>query len=342
MKITQISLTFIVCTLTVSCVSSSQPSHKNVDHTSIPVSRGFQIGIAGLVPRHFPESSEADYLDFIDEIPRLGEFFGVYAAWDDPFLTEQIEIAQQMKDIIPLVILGFDYQKVNEGYFTENRDAIIQTLLEISSAYDMPYLGFGGEVNRLASEISEVVYQEFINLYLDGFNALKAEKPDLQVFTVFQYEYMTGSAFLSGLGVDPQWNSLFRFEGKLDLAAFTIYPFLDHKQVEDIPVNYFQALNQNVNLPIIITETGWPSENVVINGQVLVSGNQEAQSEYLDWIIQSTEDLKAEILMYSFLHDIPRDLELFNSVALKQNDGTPKPAYTHWVALAGRPFVVTE
>ena len=62
------------------------------------------------------------------------------------------------------------------------------------------------------------------------------------------------------------------------------------------------------------------------------------QVDYLDWIAGQCKDINSEILMYSFLHDIPSNMELFNKIALEQNDGTPKAAYFQWKTLAERPY----
>ena len=234
------SILFLVFFLLVSCSGKQSQNTNSSSSEEARQTRSFKMGIAGFTPRNFPNSTEDDYRDFIKEIPELGEFFGVYAAWDDPFIDNQIELSRQMKGVTPLVIAGFDYAAVNAGYFNIHHDAIIAKLLKIAGEYNLEYLGFGGEVNRLASEKSEAVYKEFIRLYQDVYDTLKDAYPDLKVFTVFQYDYLTGHAHLSGLKLNNQWASLEKFQGRLDLDVFTVYPFLEYLQVSDIPKNYLR------------------------------------------------------------------------------------------------------
>ncbi len=333
-----ISILFLVPLCLASCSRNTPPRTNTSTLEAAGQTRSFKMGIAGFTPRNFPNSSEDDYRDFIEEIPELGEFFGVYTAWDDPLLENQIQLAGQMKGVTPLVIAGFDYTAVGAGYFNTHHDAIIAELLKIAGDYHLEYLGFGGEVNRLASEKSGAVYREFIQLYQDVYDALKNAYPDLKVFTVFQYDTMTGHAYLSGLNLTNQWASLEAFQGRLDLAVFTVYPFLEYQQVSDIPENYFDELKKYVNEPVAISETGWPSENVVVKGQTLIYGSEDMQVDYLNWMVGQCRDIHADILMYSFLYDIHSETVLFNTIGLKNKDGSPKMIFNQWKLLAEEPY----
>jgi len=56
-----------------SCDTKS-PGSPSDDLPPLPIaSRGYEVGIAGLVSRNHPDSSDQDFLDFLDGLPLMGE-----------------------------------------------------------------------------------------------------------------------------------------------------------------------------------------------------------------------------------------------------------------------------
>ena len=293
-------------------------------------SRDFLVGTAGLVPPHFPNSSEEDYQIFLHELPFTGELIGVYVDWAAPDLIESIQFADTYAEgLEPLVALGFNFNLVDETYFSRNLPEIRNTIRNVLSTFDLDHLAFGVEVNRLIPEASQAAFQDFVSAYRDIYDLVKFHSPDTKVFTIFQYENLKGAAYLTGLEFDPQWEILKLFEGKIDLVGLTIYPFLEYSSVNQIPADYYNEILEYSDLPIAITEMAWISEDVSI-----VQGSEEAQVTFLLDILEKTRDWDLEIMLYSFLFE-PVGADLFESAALNKTNGEAKLIYDYWLSLVG-------
>ena len=290
--------------------------------------RDFLVGTAGVIPPNFPNSSEADYLVFLDEVPYTGELLGAYMDWAAPDVIETIQFVDTYAvGVEPLVALGFDFDQVDDNYFSRHLPEIRNTIREVLDTFDLEYLAFGIEVNRLIPEVSEAAFLDFVNAYRDIYDLVKFESPDTKVFTIFQLEYLKGAAMLSGLEFDSHWEVLDLFEGKQDLVGLTIYPFLEYPAVGEIPLDYYGEIPERIDLPIAITEMAWISEDVSI-----VQGSEGDQVTFLVDILESTRNWNLEMMLYSFLYE-PQGVDLFESAALNSYAGQPKEIYDYWLAL---------
>jgi len=297
---------------------------------NLPIStRNFLVGTAGVIPPNFPNSSEEDYLVFLDEVPYTGELLGAYMDWSASDVIETIQFVDTYAvGVEPLVALGFDINLVDDTYFSRHLPEIRNTIREILDTFDLEYLAFGVEVNRLIPEVSEAAFLDFVNTYRDIYDLVKFESPDTKVFTIFQLEYLKGAALLSGLEFDPHWQVLDLFTGKQDLVGLTVYPFLEYPTVGDIPLDYYQEIPERIDLPIAITEMAWLSEDISI-----VQGSEGDQVTFLLGILESTQGWNLEIMLYSFLYE-PQGVDLFESAALNKTEGGAKEIYYYWLSLA--------
>ncbi|MCD6424186.1 MAG: hypothetical protein J7L35_01665 [Anaerolineales bacterium] len=290
--------------------------------------RDFLVGTAGLIPPHFPNSAEEDYLEFLSEVPHTGEVLGVYMDWAAPDVIESIKFANTYAGgLTPVVALGFDFEIVNDTYFSRNLPGIRNTIREVLGNFDLEYLAFGVEANRLIPEVSQAAWLDYVTAYREVYDLVKFHSPDTKVFPIFQLEYLKGAAMLSGLEIEPHWEVLDDFESKLDLVGLTIYPFLEYTSVTEIPPDYYDDIPEKIDLPIAITEMAWLSEDVSI-----VQGSEEAQVEFLLGILDATRDWELEMMLYSFLYE-PSGVDLFASAALNTTEGEAKEVYLYWLAL---------
>ncbi|MBD3232115.1 MAG: hypothetical protein GF315_00155 [candidate division Zixibacteria bacterium] len=296
----------------------------------LPISeRDFQVGIAGIIPRNYPNSTEEDYLLFTEEAKLVAEYVGPYAPWDDPGVTEGIEFVQyHVADVKPLIALGFNMDSVEVGYFERVRDSYREAVLEVVSDYQPEYIAVGVEVNRLIVEKSRDIFDEYVETYLHIYDAIREIDTQTKIFATFQLEYMKGAAYLTGMEFEPHWDALESFDEKLDLVGLTVYPFLEYSTVSEIPDGYYQEINQYIDKPVIIAEMGWLSQDVLT-----VEGSEQEQVDFVVDFLEASEDLNMELMMYSFLYE-PIGVEpLFSSIALKTNDGEEKEVYSYWRAL---------
>jgi hypothetical protein len=264
----------------------------------------------------------------------MGDYVGVYAAWDAEDLFRQIDlILSEAPGADPLLGIGFDHDAVGEGYFVENREAIVSTLVEVAELFDLEYLAVGGEVNRLHADHGEAVWEEWAETYRQAYDALDAADPDLAVYTVFQLEYLAGTTALTGMEIAPQWELLDDLEGRLDLLGLTVYPWIGYPEVAAVPPEHYSQVAGHYPGPLAITEAGWPSGDVA----GIVTGTEEAQVAFAGQMLEAFSAMDVEIVMWSFLNELPPGFEPFDSIALKRSDGTPKAVYEVWRSLAALP-----
>jgi hypothetical protein len=296
---------------------------------NLPISeRNFQIGTAGFVPRNFPNSSSNDWEDFFEEVKTMGEVFGAYFAWDD---NEQIETAAGI-GLNTVFAVGYNIDFVNDSYFEINKQEYQNIVMNILENYSPEYLAIGVEVNSLIYKVSQQAFNGFVDFYLETYDIIKEDFPNIKVFTIFQLEMMKGKARLMGLDLEQHWEVIEQFQDKLDLIGFTVYPFLEYESVYNIPENYYLEILEYTNKPIAFTEMGWPTNSSI------VSGNELDQVKFFLDILNSTTYLDVELFIHPFLHDAAFGIEMFESIGLKTNDGTEKIIYNYWKALVNMPL----
>lgn len=313
---------------------TSQDS-RNQNLPELPITRrDFRIGIAGFIPRNYPDSNSNDWQDYFDEVPNLGEVFGVYVAWndspDESGIPKQIHTAVEISEkggITPVIAIGYNIEEVHESYFHDHGEAYRNTVLATLSTYRLEYLAIGVEVNSLHAKISPEVFNDFVAFYKETYDRVKEVNPNIKVFTIFQLELMKGEAWLTGLELTPQWELIDLFEDKLDLVGFTVYPFLEYNSVSEIPPDYYTEISNYTTKPIAFTEMGWPTNSAI------VPGDEQEQVTFLLDLLESTNSLNVELFIYPFLHDTPYKVELFETIGLKKSNGAEKQAYQYWLAL---------
>jgi hypothetical protein len=294
------------------------PSQNNI--------KGILSGVAGYVPKNHPHSSNQDWSDFFTELPSTGEVFGNYVNWES---ISQINLTMNLmkkNKMIPVIAIGFDIDIVNSTYFSDNKKAMQEAILQVVNSYDLSYLAIGVEVNRLISRVSNESFNDFVKFYKETYDLIKNISSNTKVFTIFQLELMKGKSKLTGLqNLSKQWYILNDFNDKLDLTAFTTYPFLEYNKVSEIPTNYYSEINNYVSNKIAFTEIGWPSNLDIINT------SEQDQLIFLKDFINQTKVLEIEFLIYSFLHEADFEIYIFNTIGLKHIDGTKKPVYEYWI-----------
>ncbi len=298
------------------------------------IQRDFPIGIAGFFPQNYPDSSSDEWQDYFEELPQLGEVFGDYVAWndspDEKGIPEQIHTAVEISErggITPVIALGCNIDEVNESYFADYGEAYRNTVLAVVHTYEPEYLAIGVEVNSLYARVSPEVFYDFVVFYKETYDAVKEMNSNTKVFTIFQLELMKGKSRLTGLELTPQWELIDLFEGKLDLVGFTVYPFLEYDSVQKIPPDYYTEIATYTDCPLAFTEMGWPTNSAI------APGDEQEQVQFLLGLLEATRFLNVELFIYPILHDFPFDVELFETIGLKKNNGEEKLVFKYWLAL---------
>lgn len=252
---------------------------KNYGLATGPAARGFLMGVAGLIPRNFPNSSADDWLNLYETLPETGELLGVYTNWADSsetagqipgVVSTQFGLAPRY-NFTPLVALGF-HRDVPGGGLEPTlswadpiaRGQFKQAAVSIAEQYQPAHLALGVEVNRFY-EYDPAAFNDFVSAYAGIYDAIKAVSPHTLVFPIFQLEMTKGGGYLLGGSEErePQWELLDRFGERLDLAAFTTYPFFDYPSPADLPADYYAEIGTHTPRPLAFTEIGWPSAPLV-------------------------------------------------------------------------------
>jgi hypothetical protein len=102
-----------------------------------------------------------------------------------------------------------------------------------------------------------------------------------------------------------------------------------------MPEGYLAEIRRHTDLPLMITETGWPSQSTASG----VTGSDQAQIDYLMKLIQQADDLEVEAIIWVFPHDAEFGIAggIFDHISLKYNDGSAKPAFAYWQAVNALP-----
>lgn len=336
--------------IALACGSTSTPIPTIVLEPSIaaPMSRPFEMGVAGLIPRNFPDSSDEDWLNLYETLHETGELLGVYTNWADS--SETIGEIPNVVDVafglaprygfMPLVGLGFCHEMSDGGLEltiswdnANDVDRLKQTAVAIARQHRPKYLALGGEVNRYY-EHDPAGFDRFVAVYAEAYDAVKAISPQTLVFPVFQLEMTKGDAYLVGGSEarQPQWELIDRFSGRLDLAAFTTYPFLDYGSPSDLPEDYYAEIAAHTSRPIAFTEIGWPSAPLATDPGSAYGGSADEQVAFVQRFFDLTADIDLALALWAFPHDLGSGSPnaAMDSLSLRHNDGTPKPALAAW------------
>jgi len=308
--------------------------------SDLPITtRGFQMGTAGFVPRHYPHATDQDWRDFFAKsAASYGGVFGVHVKPGDKVnqdgIPEQVQLAfEQVKGVEPYIALSISYE---DGPFTiERGEELKRVAVAIAGKYQPQYLSLGLESNLLYL-FQPNTFELYIQSVREAYDEIKAVSPHTQVMNNFQLEHLKGQTLLTGQEIAAHWQIIELFEGKMDLISFTVYPFLAYEEVDEIPSDYLAEIREHTSLSIIITETGWPSQDTVSSAK----GSPQAQVDYLTKLIQQADAIEVEMIIWVFPHDAVFGIAegIFDHLSLLDNDGNPKPGFEYWQAINSLPM----
>ncbi|MCB0710808.1 MAG: hypothetical protein KDD67_00610 [Ignavibacteriae bacterium] len=337
-------LLFLTTFLSTGCGSDTptQPEDRNPLVDSLPIdSRQFKIGTAGFVPRNWPNPATSDWEALYASLPEYGELYGVHVGWNvglsSEKIPEQVDLAYSVTaktETVPYVALGFEpdvmTQSEADNYFQVNGQAFKEVALAIAAKHKPDILLLGVESNRFW-EKSASGFSDFVQLYRQTYDAVKAVSPGTKIGTNFQYEYMLGEAKRAG-GHAEHLFLIDSFAGKLDLITITLYPWFDYDAPAAIPSDYFAPIREHTAVPLMITETGWPTKNFP---HPTVEATEAAQIEYLRRLLEITSSESVDALIWAFPNDPNSGIAggVFDAISLRSNNGNPKGAWDWWSAL---------
>lgn len=319
-------------------LNESQEIPREIDKST--PERGFFKGIAGFTPANFPNFREEDQIAYWNDINANAEIYGVHIELENENL---LKLARQKASLPLVLVLGFQEKEKWENH----SDYAEQVLSLLDTSPNIMYLGIGNEVNLIAQE-SPKEFEQYKQAYIQVYKKIKNEYPDLKIFPTFQLEAMNGQAYLmSGTETTPtQWDLFKSFEDYIDLAVFTSYPYFTYETPLEIPDDYFSTVEEIVNKPLALTETGWMSRQTYGSTYKYIeeqgyTGSETEQVEYLTRLENLIQNSNFEFIDWVFLNDVsdweentdPNQFPLFDSVGLRYNDGEAKDVWYQWQKL---------
>lgn len=206
------------------------------------------------------------------------------------------------------------------------------------------YLGLASEINTYLDNHPDDV-GNYMSLYAETYDLVKAEAPDTQVFVTFQWDDLNNMFAPAAEGreaYDTNWDQVEAFEPRLDLWVISSYPYFVFPTGAEIPGDYYTPLLTRTDKPLAVAEGGWSSQPI---GPA--PGDTQSQVDYL----QAIHDQLGERLsfwVYLILNDLNMDsigaamqeqgmserdaetLGFFVNTGLREWDGSPKPALEIW------------
>ncbi|GAB4160872.1 MAG: hypothetical protein Fur003_4320 [Candidatus Dojkabacteria bacterium] len=325
----------------ISNPAGQQPQNtNNSNQNSNPETYGrkYKLGISGYSPVNFPNSSTEEATKYWQSINAYSQIYGIHTEWQD---TKFVELANAMYQHDLSIVLG--YQASEEwGSSTDELIDVVKSLLKAHP--EIKYLAIGNEVN-LFYEKEPAKFELFVKDYKEVYKEIKKAYPNVKVYTTFNYESLIGKGSLFGADVShkSQLALLNQFKGSIDLIGITTYPYFDYKTPSEIPADYFAALKDFSDKPIVITETGWLSRETYGTKYSAISemglaGSQKEQSEYVEWLNSAAQKNKIEFINWIYLNDIvaweegtdPEKYVLFDSIGLHTHSGASKMSWEKW------------
>lgn len=224
-----------------------------------------------------------------------------------------------------------------EGFANENvRAAFVAYTKYLALNYKPAYMALGVEVDMIYRARGDGSFRNFVSLYFEAYDAVKAVSKDTLVFPTFQYEDMLG-LLDTGSPTLPSWNLVNRFEPKIDVLAVTSYPSLVFGSVDNLPPDYYDALGGRLNRPVMFASVGWNSGADA--GASQPQGETE-QVAYLEHVLDAVRRLNASALVWYLGRDpeaVPPGFEPLARMGLHDASGNPKSVWGIWQSTMGRP-----
>ena len=313
--------------------------------------RLFNMGVTFSPRGNLANSGEVDFVDFFTGTAH-GEIKALHTPWRDDEASagsipdSALQFMQQQQDFgfvpvvgfgwtngegMPVDRLGNDFlssasEPANNSWSnTETRNEFKAMLSAFAGTYKPRYLFLGNETNAYFLSHSQAQWDDWVTMFAEAYDAIKAVSPETIVYTTFQLERMKGLGVKTGQTYPEHFELLADHlaSGKIDAFAFTSYPYLEYDSPADMPMDYYSSLINRVgDKKIIYSELGWIATTV---GPF--QGSEVLQSEFVDRFFLLNEAVESaallEAMVWLFLYDFTdySAFVAFTDVALRSNSG---------------------
>lgn len=229
------------------------------------------------------------------------------------------------------------------------KTAFLNHAINTVDFFQPDYLAITIEANLLMKSRPDL-WASFIQLYRETYIALKQRFPRLPVMSS-----MTGVDLLPGLTeADPQQQQR-AFDdviGFSDVYAVSFYPHISALLTDPLPEDLFQRLLALSDKPVVITETGYPADHLVLadnqsGAGTVFDGTPAKQEEYFRRLFLAAEEKDIRFI----INFVPRDYDalcitaggcdnltiLWRDTGLFDENSQARPALRLWRRHFARP-----
>jgi hypothetical protein len=148
---------------------------------------------------------------------------------------------------------------------------------ESAIAYFEPdYLAIAIEANELFFN-APLQWQDFVELYIETYAALKLAHPELPVFFTSSLHTLNQMR----PETDDAWSEMSLLWNYADIAAFSYYPFMQYPLDLKDPVGMLGRIREHTDKPLAISESGYPAEEIQFPGLDHIPATERLQGEML-------------------------------------------------------------
>lgn len=222
----------------------------------------------------------------------------------------------------------------------EIRDMHEEWVRRIAARVRPEYFGLASEINTLAARGDPVLYAEIKDLVNTLAPEVRAASPATSVFVSFQADEANGANAV----IDPIIDHFALIDDyDIDALGLSSYPVFFYEDPADVPSDYFTRFDTATDLPLLMVEGGWSSEDVMWS-----PGDQQEQVDFLTkyellldsidaeaWVMLTFTDLDIDAL--GLPPDRAQGLSNFAHMGVLDIDLQRKPAYTEWLRIFDRP-----
>ncbi|MCA9738272.1 MAG: hypothetical protein R3E98_02890 [Gemmatimonadota bacterium] len=219
----------------------------------------------------------------------------------------------------------------NDWTNTDAAQAFQAMVVDVARTWTPPFLFLGNESDFYYAE-DPVDYARWVAAYEQMYDAIKAVSPGTRVGPVFNFEHLAGAGGLNGWSTS-NWGALDAHGGDhMDVVGLTLYPFFGHARASELPGDYLSPLLSRLNgIPLAITETGWPAEDLV--GGAPWETGEDQQVAFLGRLDSLLSGVQVDLINWLFLHPMTLDAnapiahKVFGSISLRTATGAKRPVY---------------
>lgn len=197
------------------------------------------------------------------------------------------------------------------------------------------HLGLALETNLIRDAASSAIYNGVKKAANDAAAEIRAHDAAVKLSISVQVDYAWGK--LGGgnyLGVGQDFTD-FPFIEELGLSS---YPYFGFDTPDEIPVNYYERIIEEKNIPVFISEGGWTSASVTTPDRSFVS-SPELQEAYIKHHAKLLNRVQAialfqltftDIDLEGLPPDVPDNIGYFAFLGLVDKQLEPKAALSAW------------